>query len=286
MKNYFLLLKSPAKIMPIIHWILSIALGITIIENSIPIELIALSGVSFILAWFFAVGINDYYDIEIDKIANPLRPLITEKLTKQDVKYFFIGSGAISLILAIICDLINAKIGITILTGIYLMLGICYSMPPIRLKSRTQFSSVVIGIVTSECILIGGVFDHITGLIILYSVLFFFISLFLSSAKDFKDIDGDKSIGVPTIPVKYGTKTAALIFQLIYVLMYSSLFLLYYFQPLSWIFSVYIVFVILIDILIFQRFKKLPSKENGELIYKIGFSLYIMVTIFLIILNL
>jgi len=286
MKNYFLLLKSPAKIMPIVHWILSIILGMTIIENSISIDLILLGITSFILAWFFAIGINDYYDVEIDKIANPLRPLVTKKLTKQEVKYFFIISGIISFVLAILCDLINAKIGLMILTSIFLLLGICYSMPPIRIKGRTQFSSVVIGIVTSECILMGGVFDHVTSLSIVYSIMFCFISLFLSSAKDFKDIEGDKSIGLPTIPVKYGTEKATLIFQLIYAFMYSSLLLLYYFQPLSWIFSVYIVFVILINILILQRFKKIPSKKNGNLIYKIAFSSYMFGTVLLIILNL
>jgi len=285
MKNYFLLFKSPAKIMPIIHWILSIALGITIIKNSIPIELILLSGVSFILAWFFAVGINDYYDIEIDKIANPLRPLITEKLTRKDVKLFSIIMGTISLILAILCDIISGKFGITILTGIYLVLAIGYSMPPIRIKTRTPFSSFVIAIVTSECILIGGVLNQMPLLSIIYAILLGFIVLFISAAKDFKDVEGDKLAQIPTIPVKYGTDKAALIFQIINIISYSSLFCLYFFQPLAWFFSVYICLVIVVNIVIFQRLKRNPSKENAELIYRIGFSLYMVGTILLIILN-
>ena len=272
--------------MPIIHWILSIGLGITIVENSIPIELILLSTASFILAWFFAVGINDYYDVEIDKIANPLRPLITEKLTKQDVKYFFIVSGVISLILAALCDLINAKVGITILTSIFLLLGICYSMPPIRIKSRNPFSSVVISIVTSECLLIGGVLDHMTILSIIYAVLFGLIVLFISAAKDFKDIEGDRILQIPTVPIRYGAEKAALIFQIFNIISYASLFILYYFQSLSWLLSIYIVSVIIINIIIFQRLKKAHTKEMGEFIYRVGFSLYILGTIFLIILNL
>lgn len=272
--------------MPIIHWILSIILGLTLVEVSIRIELILLSSISFILAWFFAVGINDYYDIEIDKITNPTRPLITERLAPRDVKIFFIVSAISSLVLAIFCDLLNAKFGITLLTGIYLLLAILYSTPPFRIKSKTPFSSLVIGLVTSECILIGGVLTEMTLLYISYAIILGFLVTFISAAKDLKDIEGDKTAGIPTIPVNYGPEKAALMFQVINVVGYGSLFFLYFLQPLPWYFDVYLIITIIINFLLFQRFKKAPTQENGGLIYKLGFSLYMIGSILMIVINL
>jgi len=272
--------------MPIIHWILSIILGITLIQNELSFYLIILSILSFIFAWFFAVGINDYYDIEIDRITNPTRPLITRKLVKKDVQIFFIVSGVLSFTIAILCDILNAKIGMVILTGIYLLLGILYSMPPIRIKSKTPFATIVIGIVTSECILVGGVLTELNILSLIYSVLLGFIVLFISAAKDFKDIEGDKAAGIPTIPVNYGPKKAALIFQIINTIGYGALLILFFFQPLSWFFGIIIISIIIVNLILFQRFKRMPGEKFGEIIYKIGFSLYLLCTIFLIVNNL
>ncbi|MHA1275710.1 MAG: UbiA family prenyltransferase [Candidatus Helarchaeota archaeon] len=286
MKNYLLLLKSPAKILPMVHWILSIALGLTLVNGSIAFYLILLSSLSFIFAWLFAVGINDYYDIEIDETTNPERPLITGALTKHDVKWFSIATGGISLGLAIVTDILNAQMGVIILTGIYLLLGILYSKPPVRLKARMTFSSVVIGIVTSECILLGGVLVRFINLSILYAGVLGFLVTFLSAAKDLKDIEGDKVEGIPTLPVIYGPKKAAFIFQIIYTVAYSNILIFYFFQPLPWYFIITIGLIITVNLVLFQRFKSNPSKENGKLVYSIGFSLYMILTILLLILNL
>ncbi|MHA1356475.1 MAG: UbiA family prenyltransferase [Candidatus Helarchaeota archaeon] len=286
MKNYLLLLKSPAKILPMVHWILSIALGLTLVNGSIAFYLILLSSLSFIFAWLFAVGINDYYDIEIDETTNPERPLITGALTKHDVKWFSIATGGISLGLAIVTDILNAQMGVIILTGIYLLLGILYSKPPVRLKARMTFSSVVIGIVTSECILLGGVLVRFINLSILYAGVLGFLVTFLSAAKDLKDIEGDKVEGIPTLPVIYGPKKAAFIFQIIYTVAYSNILIFYFFQPLPWYFIITIGLIITVNLVLFQRFNSNPSKENGKLVYSIGFSLYMILTILLLILNL
>ncbi|MFX1293744.1 MAG: UbiA family prenyltransferase [Promethearchaeota archaeon] len=286
MKNYFLLLKSSAKIMPIVHWILSIMLGITLVDEIIPLFLIALSSISFIFAWFFTVGINDYYDVDIDAITNPERPLITRKLTKNDVKMFFIVSGVISLALGGIIDILNQKIGVVILGGVFLLLGILYSMPPIRLKGKTPLSSFVIGVVTSECILAGGVLVGLTGLGILYACSLGFLVTFISAAKDLKDIEGDRADDVPTISTVYGPKKAALVFQIINTIGYSSILLFYFFQPLPWILIVLIISIIILNLILFQRFKSNPSKANGKLIYGVGFSLYMILSVLLLIFNL
>ncbi|MHA1267593.1 MAG: UbiA family prenyltransferase [Candidatus Helarchaeota archaeon] len=278
-------MKNPAKIMPIIHWILSIILGTTLINSTLSPFLIFLSSITFTLGWCFAVGINDYYDIEIDRVINPTRPLITEQLSLRDVKIFFIISGTTALIFSILTDILNLKFGITLLTGIYLLLGIFYSMPPIRIKQRTFLSSAVIGLVTAECILVGGFLTMITFQGILYATLLGFMVTFVSAAKDLKDIEGDRAAGIPTIPTKYPEK-AALIFQIINVCSYSSLFILYLFQPLPWYFGLILLSIIFLNIPLYQRFKKKPNKANAELIYKVGFSLYLLLSILLIILNL
>jgi len=278
-------MKTPAKIMPIIHWILTITLGFTLIDNSIPLILILLSIFSFILAWFFAVGINDYYDLEIDRITNPERPLVTEALSGKDVKNFFIISAIASFSLAVVCDVINAKIGITILISINLLLGVLYSMPPIRIKSKTPFSSIVIGLVTSECILVGGMLGIVTNLVIAYAIILGFIVTFISAAKDFKDIEGDKAAGIPTIAANYGAEKAGLVFQIINIIGYSSLLLLYFFQNLPLYFIIFIFACVIINFFLFQFYRTKPSQKKGELIYKLGFLLYMICTVLLIIIN-
>ncbi|MFX0136613.1 MAG: UbiA family prenyltransferase [Candidatus Hodarchaeota archaeon] len=300
-KNYFKLLNHPSKIIPMINYTLLTIYG-AIITNSNSSIIACISLLLIIIAinfaWFFSVGINDYYDIEIDSIINPNRPLIKGDLTKKEVKKFFLFTGTIALISSFLNSLLSTFWSL-LLIGIYILLGIFYSTPPIRIKMRTSLSTLIIGISCSISILAGGlsILDNNSSFnifgrnifnynkLILISISIGIISFMVSLTKDFKDIPGDKTAGIPTLPIKYGAEKAAKILLVIGVISYAVFFLYLIFDKIYFFSYPFIIFAIISWILIYIYYIKMPGKERAEILYKLGFMGFLIIIISFIILE-
>ncbi len=176
--------------------------GINLSVSLLPFifSLIALT-----VAWTFGVIINDYYDVEIDRINYPNRPVVRKALTSFQLK--------ILAIIHIIISLILAGWG-----GIFTIIYICniivilflYSVPKVRIK-KTIFATCVIGGISGIAILIGGSVSSNTNEN-LYMALWVTVGLsLLGPIKDFKDIEGDRTAGMKTLPVIFGIKKATYI---------------------------------------------------------------------------
>ncbi|MHA1378171.1 MAG: UbiA prenyltransferase family protein [Candidatus Helarchaeota archaeon] len=292
LKKYLKLLKPPSKIMPTINYAIMVFYG-AIITNSFNLIIpLLLTVFSTIFAWIFSVGINDYYDFNIDSISNPGRPLITGDLTKKNVRNFFTFSASISLALAFISSILTT-IWQSIFIIIFILLGILYSAPPIRIKMRTSLSTFVIGITCCTSILAGGLLNlgkndlpNIFNLdspnyfeLIFISVFIGLIAFIASIVKDFKDIPGDKAAGIPTLPIRYGAQTAAKIMLFAGIIIYSCFFFFPYFNNVYFYAYPFIIFALISWCLIHIYYIKDPGKKRAEVVYKFGFMGFLVIII-------
>ncbi len=175
-------------------------------------------------AWLTSVFVNDIYDTNIDRHTNTHRPLITEAIPLHHFKIsgllFFLTSLSFSVF-------IQPLLGF--LMVVYQALAWLYSAPPFRLKRFPLIATLLAALASLVILFVGYITvspeHNLAGLpwpIILYLLVAMSILLPL---KDFKDIPGDLSDKVFTLPVLLGVHRARLFFS-------SALFLFYLSTPL------------------------------------------------------
>jgi len=150
-------------------------------------------------------NINSVFDIQIDAVNKPYRPLVKGILTRRLVGVF----GATLLLLSILLSfLVNPTF--LLWNSILVMTTILYSTPPIRLKRLLWINNLtqatargILGVFTAW-----SVYSTVTkGALAMSLVLFSFI-LWSQTSKDIPDLLGDKMYEINTLPVVYGVDGA------------------------------------------------------------------------------
>ena len=181
--------------------------------------LIAAIAAAFITA--SANIINDYYDIEIDRINRPERMLASGKMKKQTALtfYFFSILGGVAL-----SFLMNSSARIILLGSIILTFLYSYNLKKIPLLGNT-----LVAFLTGLAFLFGGIaFGDVRPAVFPF-IFAFTINFMREIVKDMEDVEGDTSAKVFTFPVKYGyekTKTLLYLFALFLVVAMFIPFLL------------------------------------------------------------
>lgn len=157
--------------------------------------------------------INDYYDREIDAINEPYRP---------------IPSGAISI------GQVQAQIWVLLLAGIAVAYGLdrwaehdfpiltalalggsfvsyIYSAPPLKLKQNGWLGNYALG---SSYIALPwwagqALFGSLDWKIIVLTLIYSMAGLGIAVVNDFKSVEGDRQLGLKSLPVMFGITTAA-----------------------------------------------------------------------------
>jgi 4-hydroxybenzoate polyprenyltransferase len=147
-------------------------------------------------------------DLSADKISNPQRPLVANIFSSGE----YLSIGFVYLALSLLFAF-QAGDAIFMLVLAFIVFYFIYSIPPLHLKRFLIFSNIMIGLEAVIAVWIGYVFrqDIPASLSAPFPEIFwgiFFIFFLVSSVKDLKDIDGDKSAGVVTLPILVG-KTRA-----------------------------------------------------------------------------
>lgn len=153
---------------------------------------------------FLATGagntLNDYYDIEIDRVNKPARPLPSGRVTVKEAVYLTIICFSVALIIAF---LINTIAGIIGFINVFIL--IWYAK---KLKRTILLGNLSIAYLTGSTFLFGASFFGTNGIIVMFPL---FLLAFLATAareivKDIEDIKGDAVDGAVTFPIKYGEK--------------------------------------------------------------------------------
>jgi chlorophyll synthase len=153
--------------------------------------------------------VNDWFDREVDAINEPDRPIPSGRVP-----------GAIGLYFAIIWSLISLAwaglLGtwVLIATALALLLAWAYSAPPLRLKLNGWWGNAAVGFsyeglawVTGAAVMLGGQMPPLP--VIALALLYSLGAHGIMTLNDFKSIDGDRRLGIRSIPARYGARRAA-----------------------------------------------------------------------------
>jgi chlorophyll synthase len=153
---------------------------------------------------------NDWFDRHVDAINEPKRPIPSGRVPGRSGLFIAVGWTVISL-------LVGAALGrwVLIASVAGLLLAWAYSAPPLRLKLNGWWGNSAVGLCyeglpwfTGAAALAHRLPDaRITCLALLYSAGAFGIMVL----NDFKAIEGDRALGIRTLPVQLGVQRAAVL---------------------------------------------------------------------------
>ncbi len=152
--------------------------------------------------------VNDWFDRDVDALNEPDRPIPSGRLPGRWGLYLGIGTSALAVIVA-------AALGPIVLaaTALGLFLAWTYSAPPLRLKRNGWISNGAVGLayeglpwITGAAIMVGGLPDW---RILVVALLYSLGAHGIMTLNDFKAIDGDREMGLKTVPVHLGPERAA-----------------------------------------------------------------------------
>ncbi|MDD3487083.1 MAG: UbiA family prenyltransferase [Candidatus Moranbacteria bacterium] len=174
--------------------------------------------ISLIFASLFSIVTNDITDIDIDRISNKNRPLVTGAIDQYNYEIIAWISLALSLSLSMLAGGFSGFFFIVLFIGVYFL----YSMPPFRFKRATFFSKIAISLNSFVLVLSG--YHLLTGTLKNFpSGIWPFFLIGITAAANFidlKDYAGDKKAGIKTLPVVFGERKAKLLISIFFIFAY------------------------------------------------------------------
>jgi len=190
-------------------------------------------------AAFISAGgyvINDYFDLEIDRINKPHRPLPRGELSEKSAlcfSFFLFGFGVFLSIFI--------KLPAFVLASISVFLLILYSS---KLKRVLFAGNFTVSLVCGLAFIYGGLISHNFILSFIPASFAFLFHLGREILKDIEDLKGDKLAEAKTIPIIFGKKKAFLFITFIFSLLIILTLLPYLFR----IFSVFYLLLVLLGV--------------------------------------
>ena len=154
-------------------------------------------------------AVNDWFDREVDAINEPRRPIPSGRMPGRWGLYIAIGWTLLSLALAALLGPVG--FGAALLG---LALAWAYSAPPLRLKRNGWWGNSACALcyeglawATGGAVMMLGAWPDARSLVLalLYSVG----AHGIMTLNDFKSIDGDRRMGIGSLPVRLGVDGAA-----------------------------------------------------------------------------
>lgn len=147
--------------------------------------------------------INDIFDVEIDRINKPQRPLPSGAVSAASAALFYAVLSAVGLLL----NLFLHSSAQAIASGAVVLIFF-YSY---RLKSTPLFGNLMVGFLTGLAFLYGGAAVGNIGRAVIPALFAFLINVGREIIKDMEDIEGDVRHAAATFPIKYGMRAASLV---------------------------------------------------------------------------
>ena len=169
---------------------------------NLPIWASLTAALAMTLSAFSIYALNDIYDAKIDAINDLGRPIPSGRVTMREAKILttvlFVASAAIAL---------TVNITVFLCTILFSILGIMYSVPPIRFKDGF-FANICWGLGIAAAILGGAGVTAINTSSIVAAFTLAFLTAGCGLTKDLKDLEGDRAMNVHTLPIMLGEQGA------------------------------------------------------------------------------
>jgi geranylgeranylglycerol-phosphate geranylgeranyltransferase len=159
-------------------------------------------------------AINQIYDLEIDRVNKPKRPLPAGTLSLGGAWRFTLLCFVVAWALAFLASPpgLEAQRECFFIVLFTSVLVWAYSAPPLRTKRHGIWANVTIAVPRGLLLKVAGWSTVKTVLDVepwFIGAIFGLFVLGASTTKDFADIEGDRAGGCQTLPILYGVKAAA-----------------------------------------------------------------------------
>ena len=219
--------------------------------------------------------INDYFDLNIDRINKPRRLIIQRIISRRwaIVWHLFLSMAGVA-----IGFFLDFTTHVTLLGFSNLACACLLFLYSISLKKKLLSGNVLISLLTAWTVLVVAWCEarfffnpadlnihKIIRITFLYTGFAFVISLIREAVKDMEDIEGDRKYGCKTMPIVWGINASKIYaaIWLVTITLILVLLLLYMLQIRWWFGAIYCLILIIIPLIrIFQRLFKANTSED------------------------
>jgi 4-hydroxybenzoate polyprenyltransferase len=233
-----------------------------------------------VLSYFFIYAegyvINDYFDLNIDRINKPDKVIVEKVISRRWVIFWHVFLSLAGIAIGFYIDWVTNVSLLGLLNTIVVGLLFFYS---ISLKKKLLIGNILVSILTAWAILvvtfcetsnlleadsIAHYTQKITRISFLYTAFAFVISLVREVVKDMEDIDGDRRYGCNTMPIAWGMQSTKVFVSVwLVVLICMLLVVQFYVLILKWWWSAaYSLILIILPLLYIFRLLLRASTSN------------------------
>jgi geranylgeranylglycerol-phosphate geranylgeranyltransferase len=163
--------------------------------------LVVVAGVVGALVAAGANAINDYFDVEIDRVNRPDRPLPSGTMTPGSALTVWGVTSCAGVLLSSLINPAALFIASSAVTLLYI-----YSR---FLKTTPLAGNIVVASMTGMAFVFGGVAVGSPERSAMPAAFAFLVNLARELVKDIEDREGDARVGAATVPLKFGVRTAS-----------------------------------------------------------------------------
>jgi geranylgeranylglycerol-phosphate geranylgeranyltransferase len=204
--------------------------------------------------------INDYFDINIDKINRPHRILPKGELTLKEALGFYIFLFLVSLLLSIFISLI-ALLEVFFASALLFL----YSY---KIKKIPLLGNFVVAFLTGFAFIYGGMAVDNSKAAIIPALFALLINFIREIVKDMEDIEGDKQQGINSYPAIRGFKKA----KMIIVFITGVLIILTVFPFINELYAIeyFIIVMVIVNPLLVYIVKSLFDDDSTKNLNKLS----------------
>lgn len=186
--------------------------------------------------------INDYYDVKIDVINNPARVVIGKTIHRRFAILLHVALSVMGILVGMLVSWKLAAVNLFSVSVLWFYSNLLKRLPFIGNFTVALLTGCSIAILLF-------LYSTNAGLIIVYALFSFFMTLIREIIKDMEDLKGDNTYGCKTLPIIWGIRKTKISLYIIIVLFslvvvwinyaYVNLPVIYFvmllFVPLAWL---------------------------------------------------
>jgi len=197
---------------------------------------------------------NDYFDLEVDRVNLPGRPLPSGRITVRGLFSLFFACTAIGLLAA-------AYFGhaVVVLVLVLWALSLFYNM---KLKEYGIFGNLTVAFCVGMTIITGGITaGAVNGLVLAFGMLAFLFDLGEEVASDAMDLEGDNLRPSQSLAKIHGRQPALRTAGMIFAVFFSVTLLPFF---MGWLGLAYLALALAVDLFMIRCVMTLVANPHGE----------------------